>query len=315
MNLTIEEIKSISIVDYLSRHGYEVSKVLGNKYWYLSPLPYHNEKHASFKVDANVNMWYDFAIGKGGNIINLVQELHPEKSKKDVIVHLKEFIGGFIDTTNSRLVPSLRCQVQRNNDTVSDTAVVKIVELSNPNLLKYLDSRRINLEVARKYCKEVYYTFKGQYQFYAIAFMNQSGGMETRNIRFKRCIGGKNISLIQHERERKACCVFEGFFDFLSYKTATLNQDTWLCVEEECDYLILNSATMTDKAVPYLSRYERIYCYLDNDVAGKTATNILWDFLGNKMKDQSHLYSKFNDVNDFLTSNEKGKSDGTDRVE
>ena len=64
MDLTIEQIKAISIVDYLSRYGYKVQKVQGNRYWYLSPLPYHNEKHASFKVDADINMWFDFAMGR-----------------------------------------------------------------------------------------------------------------------------------------------------------------------------------------------------------------------------------------------------------
>ena len=64
MDLTIEQIKAISIVDYLSRYGYKVQKVQGNRYWYLSPLPYHNEKHASFKVDADINMVTECKTGK-----------------------------------------------------------------------------------------------------------------------------------------------------------------------------------------------------------------------------------------------------------
>ena len=132
----------------------------------------NNKEKIYFAAATNlITMVVVIFMGQGGNIINLVQEMFPEKSKNDVIVHLKEFIGGVIEPIKSRLVPNLRELAERNDDKVSDTDIVKVVELSQPNLLQYLVSRRINLDVARKYCKEVYYTFKGQYQFYAIAFM------------------------------------------------------------------------------------------------------------------------------------------------
>lgn len=305
MDLTIEEIKAISIVDYLSRYGHNAQKIQGSRYWYLSPLPFHNEKHASFKVDADMNMWYDFGIGQGGNIINLVQQIYPEKDKNDVIVHLKEFVGGVIDPVKSHPVPSKKALEQQNEDRVQETDVIKVAELSQPSLLQYLASRRIDLNVAKRYCKEVYYTFKGQYQFYAIAFMNQSGGMETRNMRFKRCIGKKDITIISKQREKavRQCCVFEGFFDFLSYKTCKKQNDSWLCIAGHCDYVILNSVALATKAIPYLTYYDAVYLYLDNDKAGRDATKSIMNALDGKAKDESSLYGKFEDINDFLTGN------------
>lgn len=307
MELTIEEIKAISIVDYLSRYGYDIKKAQGNKYWYLSPLPYHNEKHPSFKVDANINMWYDFAIGKGGNIINLVEELHPEKTMSEVIFHLKEFVGGSIEPQLIQHDSKIKELGIYNEDNGSDTKIDKIADLSHPNLLQYLTSRKINLDVARKYCKEVYYTFKGQYQFYAVAFMNQSGGMETRNMRFKRCIGKKDITIISKhiEEATRQCCVFEGFFDFLSYKTCKKQHDTWLCLDKGCDYVILNSVALVNRAIKSLESYDRVYLYLDNDSAGREATKSIIETLGDKAKDESHLYGNFVDINDFLTGNSK----------
>ena len=41
----------------------------------ISP-PFRTEHHASFKVNTNLNQWYDFGIGKGGNIIALAEELY-----------------------------------------------------------------------------------------------------------------------------------------------------------------------------------------------------------------------------------------------
>jgi len=72
--MTIQEIKAISISGFLSSKGYEPANKKGYKWWYLSPL--HTEQIASFKVDLNKNVWYDFGLGKGGNIIDLAMELY-----------------------------------------------------------------------------------------------------------------------------------------------------------------------------------------------------------------------------------------------
>lgn len=83
--MTIEEIKRISLLDFMFSIGYSKIKSSGNKYWFLSPL--HKETKASFKVDVNTNLWYDFGLNKGGNIINLVQLLNPELSMHNITGH------------------------------------------------------------------------------------------------------------------------------------------------------------------------------------------------------------------------------------
>ncbi|WP_436489900.1 CHC2 zinc finger domain-containing protein [Chitinophaga sp. ARDCPP14] len=37
-------------------------------YWYLSPL--REEKTPSFKVNRQINVWYDHGIAKGGNLVD-----------------------------------------------------------------------------------------------------------------------------------------------------------------------------------------------------------------------------------------------------
>src|SRR6266542_6189543 len=65
---SLQEVKKTDIVNYLSSIGYKPSKFTRNDYWYLSPL--RDEKTPSFKVNRNMNRWYDFGEGKGGNIID-----------------------------------------------------------------------------------------------------------------------------------------------------------------------------------------------------------------------------------------------------
>lgn len=69
--MTIEELKSVSLTEYLSRHGYKCARQQGRRYWYSSPIR-HGDATPSFKVNVETNLWYDFGLGKGGNIINLV---------------------------------------------------------------------------------------------------------------------------------------------------------------------------------------------------------------------------------------------------
>ena len=62
------------MADYLQSLGYTPVKQQGRSLWYKSPL--RNETDASFKVNTELNQWYDFGIGKGGNIIALAAELY-----------------------------------------------------------------------------------------------------------------------------------------------------------------------------------------------------------------------------------------------
>jgi len=65
---SVEEVKNTDIVDYLSRLGFKPAKVSRNDYWYLSP--FREETTPSFKVNRNMNRWYDFGEGKGGNLVD-----------------------------------------------------------------------------------------------------------------------------------------------------------------------------------------------------------------------------------------------------
>src|SRR4051812_48036860 len=65
---TCVEARKIDFVDYLFSLGFKPAKIRNNDYWYLSTL--RDEAEASFKVNRKLNTWYDFALGKGGNLID-----------------------------------------------------------------------------------------------------------------------------------------------------------------------------------------------------------------------------------------------------
>lgn len=67
----ISEIKNIPLADFLSSLGHEPAVRKGTRLWYKSPL--RQEQTPSFKVETMLNCWYDFGIGKGGDIIDLAR--------------------------------------------------------------------------------------------------------------------------------------------------------------------------------------------------------------------------------------------------
>ena len=128
-----------------------------------------------------------------------------------------------------------------------------IVLLSSPALLSYLQERGINTALAKRECREAHFTNNGK-RYFAIAFPNISGRYEIRNRYFKGCIAPKEISHIRQSGEpRKACYVFEGFMDYLSFLTLRLENCPQSPDFNRQDYMVLNSVGNVSKALYAMS--------------------------------------------------------------
>jgi hypothetical protein len=175
--------------------------------------------------------------------------------------------------------------------------------LTTEALLSYLMSRRIDLDMARRYCVELHYTHQGR-RYFGIAFPNLRGGYEVRSLYFKGCFASKDITLIPTEGATH-CCLFEGFMDFLSYLTLHRQERPGFAHPDRADYLVLNSVANLPKALEHLTRYEVVHCYLDNDAAGRSAVEKLSASANFLVQDESSCYEGYNDVNDFLRGKTK----------
>jgi len=206
--MNINEIKKIKLADYLQSLGYTPIKQQGRSLWYKSPL--RNETDASFKVNTELNQWYDFGIGKGGNIIALAAELYHCEN----VAYLLERIAE--RTPYIRPASFSFGEQQTSNHSFED---IKVGELSSPALIDYLRGRGINIELAKRECKELRFEHNGK-PYFAIGFPNISGGYELRNRYFKGCLAPKDITHIRQQGEQRAACyLFEGFMDYLSFLT------------------------------------------------------------------------------------------------
>ena len=290
-NMNIQEIKTIKLQDFLASLGHTPIKQQGTKLWYLSP--FRTERQASFKVNTELNQWYDFGIGKGGNIIDLAELLY----KSSDVSYLIRKIEDNVPNCTSIFSTSFADIKEKQQTNYFEN--LQILPLSHPALMRYLWDRCIDLEVASSVCKELHYDSNGKHYF-GIGFPNIAGGYELRNPFFKGCIAPKDISHFYADEPKKVCFLFEGFMDFLSLMTLKRKENPQNTGLRQQDYLILNSVTNIHKAIERLSRYDSVQCFLDNDDAGRNAYLQLSKRLRDSVTDSSTIYNGFKDLNEYL---------------
>ena len=196
--MTIEEAKSIRIADYLHSLGYSPVKQQGINLWYKSP--FREESEASFKVNTERELWYDFGLGKGGNIIALAAHLYATDHVPYILKRIAE------QTPHVRPVSF---SFGKQSSSEPSFQQLEIVPLSSPALLAYLQGRGINIQNWRKenVVKPVSPTTASG--TLPSPFPMVLGGFEVRNRYFKGCIAPKEISHIRQsgESEEHLLCV------------------------------------------------------------------------------------------------------------
>ncbi|TWI82571.1 toprim domain-containing protein [Chitinophaga japonensis] len=298
--LTITEAKQIDITDYLAsqRHYPDPKMSNSREFWYSSPLPGRVDNKPSFKVDRKLNLWFDHGIGKGGSIIDFGIQYHgctiPEFLEK-----LQTFLSFHRDLSPALPGPGDAQLPHRADPTTLSGEKKKIRGVSagpitSPALVHYLGQRRIPVELAQAYCREVQYKLHGK-QYYAIGFPNDAGGYELRNPYFKGSSSPKGITFIDHGANQVA--VFEGFFNFLSFLTIYQGRNL-----QPINLLVLNSLSFFEKSQPLMERHQTIDLYLDRDTAGiKYTAQVVKE--NSPYKDCSILYQGCKDLNQWLIQN------------
>ena len=281
---TIHAIKCLSIRAYLAERGLQPTK--DNPRYGLYLLPLREERTPSFKVDYVQNLWYDFGLGEGGSIIDLVMRLE----RCDFAQAVRLLGSG----ERTPMVIPLPLPVP---PTVPALRLLSDMPLRHPTLVGYLSSRGIDPDMAFGYCREVHYAIKGR-EYFAVGFRNDAGGWELRSERFKGGVSPKHITTIDNRSD--TVLAFEGFMDFLSYLSMEKQLQT--------DAAVLNSVVNLPKAIPFLDRHATIHTFFDNDEAGCRATADLKRLCPNStVINRSHLYREHKDLNEYWQAKQHRK--------
>lgn len=276
---SVSEAKEIDIVHFLSKLGYEPAKIRNNDYWYHSPL--RDEKTPSFKVNRKLNLWYDHGLGKGGNLVDFAVLYHG-----CTVSELLRNLSGNLSLQK----PVIR-QSFVKHEPENQIKVLGDFILSSSALLRYLQQRRIPVDIAKRYCREIRYELNEKV-YYGIGFRNDSGGFEIRNPYFKASSSPKGITTFDNSADE--VIVFEGFTDFLSFKAIHQNEP-----EDRFNFVMLNSVSFFETARSFMEKHKAVRLYLDRDTTGQNCSRYALS-LSSIYKDESSLYQNYKDFNDWV---------------
>ena len=342
----MNDLKNISIRDFLARRGIQPKYERNGYGMYLSPL--REERTPSFKVDYVRNLWYDFGLGEGGTLLTLVMRMERCDSREAVRrlqngekrdagsaslspgVGERPTAGGPLPVLRPAAVPALR--------------ILSDAPLRHPALVGYLASRGIAQRIAAGYCREVRYEVNGR-AFFAVGFRNDAGGWELRSERFKGGSSPKYITTL------KGCNAINATSDVSAITAITdcpvtgatasfhAGNDPMACESDKAmpashasvmvfeglidflsylslannihpvsDTVVLNSVVNLSKAVPYLLQHPVLHAFFDNDEAGrKTTADLICLCPRSEVINQSHFYHGYKDVNDYLIARIKDR--------
>ena len=275
MNCT--QFNKISVEEILQSLGHFPTKQNEREAWFQNP--FSKENNASFKINKNLNYWYLFSEGIGGNNIDFMKKYLNASISEVLNWAENQNFSSFHQQTKSQKLFNLRKTYE----------ILEVKEIQHPALIQYLKSRKV--EDQKHLIQEIYYQINDK-KYFGIGFKNDSGGFEIRNAYSKICLGKKDITTIKNNS--KSLRIFEGFFDFLSFKNIEKSLEN-----ETSDYMILNSVSMINKIKNSLENYEKIEIYFDNDEAGNRAVELIKNEK-NEAEDCRVLYSDFKDLNDWL---------------
>ena len=291
----VSKAKQVLIEDYLASRGYQpVNKGIGKYLFYKSMI--RNEKVASFIVNKNKNRWKDMGLSdtKWNDVIALVMKLEEV-----------DFIGALERLLNIKIVAQRRVEKKKNYRGIE---IVHLSSLRNKALVEYLQSRKVDIDLARMYCFQALVKFPDginpkQTHLY-IAFRNDKGGYALRN-HYKNSTIAKISSSPSYftriEGDPNKYNLFEGFVDYLTmltkYKTHRFKNTT----------VVLNSLVNILYLYETLKSNEENNIFLNND---ESADKYIWksDFKSGvvSLKEQNipytdcrHLFGLANDINDF----------------
>ena len=275
--MNCSEAKNISIRAVLESFSLFPSNENSRTAFYLAID--REEKTPSLSVDFSKNTAFDFGTGKSYDSISIVQTMK-KCSVSDALKYLEQFNFSFQE------------QNLKLENLPKGYEIIDVKEIQHPALLDYLKNR--NVEDQKKWVEEIHYRMNDK-NYFGIGFKNDSGGYEIRNAYSKICLEKKDITSLKNDS--KDVRIFEGFFDFLSFKKV----ENYL-EKQRSDYIILNSVFMINKIKNDLGNYQNIELYFDNDDAGTRAVEMIKTDLKNA-EDFRVLYSDFKDLNDWLIQN------------
>lgn len=323
-----KEAREISISEYLGYAGIKPAKqrLSGRELWYSSPIR-NGDSHPSFKVDTVKNLWFDFGLKRGGNVVDLVCELTnstvaqalaileksganrspvyprskpsslPAQNSKPLALQAALFSSDDPLLSSTESLPKTTIDEQTRFAGEKEKSAFEILGVSsikNRALIAYLKARNIDLNIAHTYLKEVHFKPMGKAKAYFALGFPSGDGFEVRSKVFKGFVGTHKDLATLNLANNKSLSIFEGFMDFLAFLSY------YKLKNFQNSVIILNSINLRDHALKIVDQFQfsKVYLFLDNDKAGNETKQFFLENIKNTpVSDKSVLYQNHTDFN------------------
>ncbi|HMG15958.1 MAG TPA: toprim domain-containing protein [Saprospiraceae bacterium] len=286
----------------------------GTEYKYLSP--FRAEETPSFNVNINLNSWYDFGEGQGGNTLDFAIKYLQCRGLSSRVTDALSWLGNRAgdnrienDTKNPAFSFSQQSSlISESRAGDRQLEFIRAMPLTSQRALKYLEQeRKISSALSQKYLLLIQYknVKKPRFEnrpYFAFGMVNESKGYEIRSATdrpaFKSALIARDISVIKGNEESRGLHIFEGMLDFLSLLqlkgVSNLNEDV----------LIMHSTSSFKRAVEYIldKNYQNIYTWLDNDKTGQKITMKFKNTFPSFITSKSDAFAQYQDLNFALKS-------------
>lgn len=287
--------EQVSLSGLLEKLGFKPARKSGAELIYHSMLR-DNDRTPSLSVNDELGVWYDHGTGKGGNLIDFGLAYWPALSFKEVLVKIWEVAQQAASFSLQPARPARRRKALR----LPHYQVEAVKPLGSTEAIsQYLVYRGVDT-VAAGLLEEVHYLVRDEKQevkhFFAAGHRNESGGWEVRNKYFKGCLGRKGLTILANDARKVS--LFEGYFDFLSWKFDN--------PQSKDSIIILNSVSLLGASMKVALRYPEIDSYFDHDEAGRNATRDLIKALP-YASDRSAIFKGSHDYNNLRKKQAKAQ--------
>jgi DNA primase len=276
--------EQVSLVELLARLGFHPVRPAGREAQYYSMLR-DSDTTPSFSVNDKLGVWYDHGLGQGGNIIDF-GIAYWKLPFRDTLEKIVEVTG--MPPTGEKQ-PKRRHALKLPHYQVEEAKEPG----NNPAITAYLHERGL-WQAAAGRLKEVYYYVedekKRRKHFFAAGHQNETGGWEVRSKYFKGCLGHKALTIVPGSADH--VCIFEGYFNYLSWLTENDNAGT---------VIVTNSIALLPQAISKARAFATIDLFFDNDPGGRNATAKFIQQLPHAV-DRSGSFEGYNDYNEKITA-------------
>lgn len=303
--MNLEVLKSVNLVEFLSRNYGLVFERNGHEY--VCRSPFGEDRNPSFFVRLVEGRWLfkDFSSGIGGSIIDFVQKIEGLPDVSAALKRIRELMGNLVPTGSG--IQPMSCEsvpVSKEQGYDIEALYVRFRQQSPDPCREYLINRGIEPELVEELIEggEVVHNYYKERSYCCIAVRDHHGTLKCLDNHEiggpgKFILGNKSIYTRDWPLLANAAEIFisEGFIDYLSIKTLEGSSLPGLA--------LLGNRLLFETG--FLSGCDRIISALDEDTGGSSALIDLMDQYPDK-EIKAYDLKGHKDPNELLQALRKG---------